>query len=287
MKIITFNESRIGVLRNGHVHDVTQWVLELVGLPFPWAMNALCGRLTDIGNDLQRAADRSPAVAIGTVRLGPPIPAPRHLFAAPVNFLAHREEMRGAMASNAGTADMLGFFAKASGSICGASDRIELPDLAGRRFDHEGEIAIVIGREARGVAPDKALEHVAGYTIVIDVTMRMTETQREERAQRKSFHTFSPMGPCLLTADEVPDPSMLGLRLWVNGQLRQDSSARDLIVDVPNLVSRASHILPLLPGDIYMTGSPAGVGAIVPGDTVRVEMDKVGTLEMAVVRRSW
>lgn len=287
MKLVTFDGARIGVLRNETVHDVTDTVLALTGLPFPWAMNALCGVLADNLALLERAADNAGGVPLSQVRLGPPIPAPTHLFAAPVNFLAHQAEMQGAIASYAGTAEMLGFFTKASGSVSGPADPIELPDFPERRFDHEGEIAIVIGKEARGVSPQEALDHIAGYTIVLDVTMRMTETQREERTFRKSFHSFSPMGPCLLTSDEVPDPSALTLKLWLNGELRQDSSARDLIVDIPNLVSRASHVLPLRPGDVYITGSPAGVGQIGAGDRVRTEMPGLGAMELPVVLRAW
>ncbi len=287
MKLVTFAPARIGVLRGDAVHDVTDWVTERTALPFPWAMNGLCAMLHAVRDDLDRAADRAPAVPVSGLALGAPVPAPTHLLAAPINVMAHKAEMTGAMASNAGTADMLGFFTKASGSVCGPADAIELPARRGRRFDHEGEIGIVIGREARGVSPEDALDHIAGYTIVIDVTMRMTATEREERTLRKSFQTFSPMGPCLVSADAVPDIDALDLKLWVNGTLRQDSSQRDLIVDIPNLVSRASHVMALQPGDVYITGSPAGVGEIVPGDSVTVEVPAIGRLEMPVVSRTW
>lgn len=287
MKLITFKGNRIGVLRGDEVHDISQTVFDMTGLPFPWAMNALCGMLPDTLPVLEAAADKAIPVALSGVKLGAPVPAPTHLLAAPVNFRAHEAEMQGPIGYKAGTADMLGFFLKASGSVSAPSDPIELPDLEERRFDHEGEIAIVIGREARAVSPKEALNHIAGYTIVVDVTMRMTETQREERVYRKSFHSFSPMGPCLLTADEVPDPSELSLKLWLNGELRQDSSARDLIVDIPNLVSRASHVMPLMPGDVYITGSPAGVGQIKKGDVVRTEIPRLGVMELPVAIRNW
>lgn len=287
MKLVTFDAGRIGMLRETFVHDITDTVLEMTRLPFPWAMNALCALLDQEVGPLDSAADRASPRPLADVRLGAPIPAPTHLLAAPVNFRAHQEEMRGPMASYAGTAEMLGFFTKTTGSICGPSDSIELPDRPDRRFDHEGEIAIVIGREARGVSPEQALAHIAGYTTVIDVTMRMTENEREERTFRKSFHTFSPMGPCLVTRDEVPDPAALTLKLWLNGELRQDSAARDLIVDIPTLVSRASHVMPLLPGDVYITGSPSGVGQIHAGDRVRTELPAAGVMELPVILRAW
>src|SRR5581483_4782388 len=137
------------------------------------------------------------------------------------------------------TADSLGFFLKAAGSISGADDPIELPLKLhpDRRFDHEGEIAFVIGREARAVPPEQAIDYVFGYTIMIDATLRGSETHSEERVQRKSFASFSPMGPCLATADELTDWRSLNVKLWLNGEQRQDARPEDMIVDIPNLLS--------------------------------------------------
>lgn len=288
MKIVTFGGSRIGVLRGEVVMDITEAVAARTGLPFPWSVNALCALLTTNLDWVAAVADKAAGLRLADLVLGAPVPAPTHLFAAPANFRAHIEEMKGtAMASNAGSAANLGFFTKASGSVSGPSQAIELPANSDRRFDHEGEIAIVIGKAAQGVSREEALSCIAGFTLVIDVTMRMTETKREERTYRKSFATFSPMGPCLVTADEIGDMDSLGVKLWVNGELRQDSSASDLIVDIPELVSRASHVLPLQPGDIYITGSPAGVGEIKPGDTVVAAMTGAGEMRLPVINRSW
>jgi 2-keto-4-pentenoate hydratase/2-oxohepta-3-ene-1,7-dioic acid hydratase in catechol pathway len=137
------------------------------------------------------------------------------------------------------------------------------------------------------VSPEEALNYIFGYTIVIDATLRAGEGRNEERVQRKSYATFSPMGPCITTADEIPDWRQLQVKLWNNGEQKQDARATDMIVDIPNLLSRASHVLPLLPGDVYTTGSPPGVGRIAPGDSIVVEAPGIGRMELDVIAREW
>ena len=186
------------------------------------------------------------------------------------------------------SAETLGFFLKATGSICGAADAIDLPlrDLPDRRFDYEGEIAFVVGREARAVAAADAQQYIFGYTAVIDVTLRGTEHVKEERVQRKSFASFSPMGPCVVTADEL-DWRDTSVKLSVNGIERQHARALDMIVDIPTLLSRASHVLPLQCGDVYTTGSPPGVGRLAPGDTIATDAHGIGCMTLAVRIRDW
>jgi 2-keto-4-pentenoate hydratase/2-oxohepta-3-ene-1,7-dioic acid hydratase in catechol pathway len=147
-----------------------------------------------------------------------------------------------------------------------------------RRFDQEGELAAVIGRTARCVPVAEALDFVAGYTCCLDITMR----GGEDRSTRKSFDTFTPVGPQLVTPDEVDDVSKLQLRTTVNGALRQDTDIGDLIWNVPQLVSYASSVMTLHPGDIITTGTPAGVGQIGDGDVVSVDIDCVGALSVSV-----
>jgi 2-keto-4-pentenoate hydratase/2-oxohepta-3-ene-1,7-dioic acid hydratase in catechol pathway len=148
-------------------------------------------------------------------------------------------------------------------------------------------VAVVIGRAGRNVPEPAALAHVLGYTGLIDVTLRHSADGREERSMRKSYHTFTPIGPYLLTAEEVPDPAELELELSRNGRPCQHGRLSDLIVDVAGLVSRASRLLPLQPGDVIATGTPAGVGPIVPGDELALRVSGVGELRMPVVRRDW
>jgi len=137
------------------------------------------------------------------------------------------------------------------------------------------------------VSPEDATNYIFGYTILIDATMRGTPERNEERVQRKSYYSFSPMGPCVTTADELPDWTKLNVKLWLNGEQRQDAQATDMIVNIPNLLSRASHVLPLQPGDVYTTGSPPGVGRITPGDKVVVEAHGIGRMTLSVVAREW
>jgi 2-keto-4-pentenoate hydratase/2-oxohepta-3-ene-1,7-dioic acid hydratase in catechol pathway len=288
VKFVVYNEWQVGVLRDEAVCDVSRLI------PEPWrgtiyAMNWLVKHFDGIRADVGRCAGEAAPVGLSSVRLRPPVPVPMQLLAAPANNAAHFEEMR----AISGTQTRLkspresGFFLKAPGSIVGPSDAIELPPLPGRRFDHEGELALVIGKEARAVPRGRALEYVFGYTCLIDVTLRAGGGRDEERPMRKSYATFTPVGPALVTADEVPDPADLGVRLWVNGDLRQNASMRDLIVGVPELIEIASHVLPLQPGDLYTTGSPSGVGPLAPGDTVVVELDRVGRMSLPVRLREW
>jgi 2-keto-4-pentenoate hydratase/2-oxohepta-3-ene-1,7-dioic acid hydratase in catechol pathway len=237
----------------------------------------------------QHAADAStPRLALADLRLIAPVPAPRTVLAAPVNYDDHRGELGDRSPQKRELdARQMGLIVLASGSVTGPGGAIELPDLPGREFHFEGEIAVVIGREARNVPEEKALEHVLGYTGLLDITLRLGGGLQEERSMRKSFATFTPIGPCILTADEAGDPADLGLRLSLNGEVRQQGVLRDLIVTVPQLVARASQMLPLLPGDLIATGTPSGVGPIVPGDELELTVSGVGPLRMPVTRRSW
>jgi 2-keto-4-pentenoate hydratase/2-oxohepta-3-ene-1,7-dioic acid hydratase in catechol pathway len=297
MRLVCFDDYRIGVLDDAGIHDVSASIPK-------WepgdlhAMNRLIAGWDSLRGGIERAAREAAPKAMDSVRLRAPVPAPTHLLAAPVNFRAHQAEMRnqgfggvpGSGTSGGGdTAETLGFFMKATGSITGASDPIELPmkDWSERRFDHEGEIAFVIGKEARAVAPENAIDYIFGYTILIDATMRGTPERNEERVQRKSYYSFSPMGPCVTTADELPDWTKLNVKLWLNGEQRQDAKASDMIVNIPNLLSRATHVLPLRPGDVYTTGSPPGVGRIAPGDKVVVEAPGIGQMTLSVKARDW
>lgn len=294
MKLVVFDDFRVGVLNDDTVHDVSSavpgWQPGDLG-----AMNRLISGWDALRPAVEDLAGKVPGRALADVVLRAPNPAPMHLFAAPSNYRAHQAEMdesRGVPRPETvvrDSADTLGFFLKASGSITGPSDPIELPvkDHPDRRFDHEGEIAVVVGRPAVGIDPADAQRYIFGYTIVVDVTLRMTPEHREERVQRKSFASFSPMGPCITTIDELPDWQALNVRLWVNGEQRQDAHATDMIVDIPNLVARASHVLGLRPGDVYTTGSPSGVGAIAPGDTVVVEAPGIGSMTLPVAARGW
>jgi 2-keto-4-pentenoate hydratase/2-oxohepta-3-ene-1,7-dioic acid hydratase in catechol pathway len=210
--------------------------------------------------------DREAGIPLGDIRLRVPVADPSKIIAAPVNYRDHQAEM-----STDSQVGALGFFLKAPSSLLDPGGTIQLP-YHDRRFDQEGELALVIGRTARQVSVQDALSYVFGYTGLLDITMR----GGEDRSTRKSFDTFTPMGPVLSTADEFGDPDDVELRCWVSGDLRQKASTRDLIWGVARLVSYASSVATLYPGDVITTGTPAGVGPLIAGDTIRLELSGLG-----------
>lgn len=287
MRLVVFDEYRIGVLESDGIHDLTD-LLPVAPLSYaPYRMNEFIARFEQLRPLVEERRGSTDTIDPAAVQLQAPSPRPRNFLGAPLNYHSHSEEMKGPIASGGTSAREMGFFVKASGALTGASGAIELPRLAGRRFDHEAEIGFVIGRETRGVSTDTALDHVFGYTLVMDNTMRMTESNREERTMRKSFATLSPAGPCIVTADEVPEPGSLELKLWVNDELRQVGQVSDLIVGIPELIAQASAVVTLFPGDLYATGTPSGVAPLLPGDRVVIASDQLGAMDLAVVERSW
>ena len=223
--------------------------------------------------DFESAAlDELPRVRLNDVIFEPIVPDPTKVIAAPVNYRDHQEEM-----SQDYGIEALGIFLKAPSSVLGHGGIVRLP-YTDRRFDQEGELAVIIGRTARFVPETAALDVVAGYTCCLDITMR----GGEDRSTRKSFDTFTPVGPFMVTPDEAGDASALQLRTTVSGVLRQDADIADLIWDVPCLVSYASSVMTLNPGDIITTGTPAGIGQITDGDEISVAIDRIGGLSVSV-----
>jgi len=274
MKLVRFNEGRIGVARDGKVYDASAALgLDLGEWP-PVGMNRLIADFARHRAGLE-AAFKGPGVPIESVRLLTPVPWPNKVLAYPVNYLAHGEEMK-----SKNRANLNGFFLKSSASVCGPADAIVLPDLPSREIHHEAELAIIIGKTGRHVSLEKAREYIFGYACLLDITVRGSE----ERVMRKSYDTFCTVGPWIVTADEVPDPDNLDMKLWVNDGLRQSANTKDLLVDIPNMITVAASVTTLYPGDIIATGTPAGVGPIGAGDTVRIEIAGVGGMSVPVVR---
>jgi 2-keto-4-pentenoate hydratase/2-oxohepta-3-ene-1,7-dioic acid hydratase in catechol pathway len=220
------------------------------------------------------------AVPLAQVQLRAPVVFPSKVLAAPVNYRAHVEEMRSVVSYELHAIEKYGVFLKAPSSVVGPGATVELP-FPERRTDHEVELGVVIGRTARNVAAADAMRHVFGYTGVMDITVRGDE----DRSTRKSFDSFTPVGPVLVTADEIPDPHGLRLQLWVNGERRQDGNTRDMIWNVPRLIEYASHVMTLHPGDLFTTGTPEGVGPLRPGDEVVMEVERIGRLSVRVELR--
>ena len=291
MKIARYDEGTVGVVVDGGVRDLTA-LIEPRWHGTPYAINDLIARWGELGSQAAELAAQGPERALGEVALLTPTPRPQHLFAAPLNYKPHVAEMedskhRPVAFEAKQSADGLGFFLKPSGSISGPEDPILLPPMPGRAFHHEIELGVVIGSEARGLASADARAHVFGYVCLLDITLRTEGEQQEERVMRKSYDSFTPIGPYIVTADEIEDPDALDLHLEVNGEPRQRANTADLIVGVDDLVARASNVLPLAPGDVYATGTPEGVGPIEVGDTVTAGVERVGEMELRVERRDW
>ena len=276
MRLARFNEGRIGIVVDEDVIDVTDLVAHDLQAWPQVAMNRLIANYENYKPILEKAMDR-PRIALSKVKLITPIPASTKVIAYPINYHDHAAEMgREVKANN------LGFFLKPPSSLSGAGDPIVLPDLPDRRIDHECELAIIIGKRGRDIPRENWQEYVFGYSCLMDIVVR----GKEERVARKAYDTFCPVGPWIMTADELGDPTQLQGRLWVNGELRQDANTRDLIVDSPGMIEIASHIMTLEPGDIIAAGTPAGVGPIRGGDQVKIEFERIGSMTVSVVQSS-
>ena len=192
------------------------------------------------------------------------------------NYRAHADEMGGDVP------DEPLYFLKPSSSVIGPGDPIRLPTDLAEEFHHEAELAVVVGALLQRVDPDTALAGILGFTAANDVTARDLQRRESQWFRAKGFDSFCPLGPAITTG---LDPADLGVRCLVDGEVRQDGTTADLVWDVPTLLSDISQVVTLLPGDVVLTGTPAGVGPIAPGQTVRVEVEGVGALENPVVDR--
>lgn len=245
-------------------------------------------RFLAAGEEAMDAARRALDSGTGRVPLADqtllaPVPRPRKFLAVGLNYADHAAE------TGQKLPELPTVFNKQVTCVNRPGGAIHIP-RASSAVDYEGEFAFVIGRRCRGVAAEDAAGAIAGYTIVNDVSVRDWQRRSPTMILGKGWDTHGPMGPYLVTADEIEDPGSLGIRTWVNGELRQDSNTRELVFDCPKLVETISTMCTLEPGDVVSTGTPAGVGLafkppkfLVAGDTVRIEIDGLGVLENPVV----
>ncbi|MFC0295956.1 MULTISPECIES: fumarylacetoacetate hydrolase family protein [Geobacillus] len=218
----------------------------------------------------------------GSVKIEAPVLRPNKIICVGHNYREHILEMKRELP------EYPVIFAKFSNAIIGPEDDIPLPPIT-NQLDYEAEFAFVIGKRARNVKQADALEYVAGYTIVNDVTARDLQRRTIQWLQGKTLDGSAPMGPWLVTKDEIPDPHSLDISLTVNGEERQRSNTRNLVFNVHYLVGFLSHIMTLEPGDVICTGTPGGVGVarnpqafLQHGDVVRIEVERIGVLENRV-----
>ncbi len=285
MRLYVFDDHRLGVqARADAIVDITSLVSGDVS-PHD-RMTALICNWDNLEGAVSRAAGEAHVDhLISRVTVRAPQPRPGTIVAAAVNYKRHHAEMGGASGVYAGadikTIETYVGFVKASSSIVGPDAAIELP-YPDRRVDHEAEVGVVIGRRANRVARAEALDYVFGYVPLLDITIR----GEEDRSIRKSYDTFTPIGPAIVTADEIADPAEISFQLSVNGEQRQKSTTANLIYDIPRLVELYSETMTLHPGDIIATGTPEGVGPLAAGDKVVLSIDGIGELSMPVINRS-
>ena len=281
MKLASFNGGRIGVVIDEDIVDISDLVNATPNAWPPVAMLHVIARFASLRGKIEDFVQTAARTKLSGVRLETPVAWPNKVIAFPANYHAHVEEMKtGTGLISPFKADGQGFFLKANSSLSGPNDPIVLPNIQNRQIHHECELAIFIGKGGREISRDDALGHVFGYACLIDVVVR----GKEERVMRKSYDSFCPVGPYIVTADEVPDYDAINLQLSVNGETRQNASTRDLIVDIPEMIRMASAVMTLYPGDIIATGTPAGVGPIHGGDKVVIEIGKVGKMSINVVQ---
>ena len=283
MKLCRYAPDRLGVIRNGSVHDVSVIAERLPKSSWPYPHgDQLIANLERLRAEIEKLADRAKPRPLAEVALLSPVANAGKVVVAGTNYADHIEEAAKDQSIAHGrnvnrSLEEKGVFVKATSSIVGPSEGVaqRFPD---RRNDHEVELCAVIGKAANRVTAASALEHVAGYTIGLDMTVRGTE----HPGLRKSIDSYTVLGPCLVTADEVGDPQALELKLWVNGEQRQASSTSHMISSVARLIEYASQFYTLHPGDVLMTGTPAGVSPVKAGDVMEAEIARIGRMRVAV-----
>jgi acylpyruvate hydrolase len=293
MKLVTFvpgdpDQQRIGALL-GSATGAQVYDLNRLDPRLPVEMLAFleAGRpALDLAQDALAAASPGQALKLGDVTLKAPIPRPGKIIAIGRNYLAHAQE------ANVGAPPFPIIFAKYANSVIGHGEPIVIPSAV-QKPDYEGELAVVIGRRGRNIAESEALEYVAGYMPLNDVSARDWQNRTSQWVIGKTPDTFCPMGPALVTADEVPDVQDLWLRTVIGDEVLQEGHTSMMIFSVAHLIADMSQVMTLEPGDVIATGTPSGVGDartpprwLRPGDVVRVEIERVGVLENPVVAES-
>jgi 2-keto-4-pentenoate hydratase/2-oxohepta-3-ene-1,7-dioic acid hydratase in catechol pathway len=265
--------NRLGVVTADGIADVTDalpWPHDPDLLTAGW-WRALCRDFAEVRPALEKAAEQARPQAPGDVRLRAPVLGPSKIVAAASNYAAHVAEMHDVQRRTLGRIEpwMMEFdvFLKAPSSVSGPADDIVLPPVEGE-IHHEAELVAIIGAGGRPF----------GYTIGLDITLRA----EGDRSRRKSYATFSPLGPWLTTADEAGNPAGMRIGLERNGIVRQQVSVGDMLVPVDDIVAHASRVMTLLPGDVLFTGAPPGVGPIAAGDTLRAWITGLGEMRLRV-----
>jgi len=281
MKLVTFthnNETRVGAVIGNHVVDSKDNGL------IPTNMIAFLSAGTAALVAMQQQIDSGDhRIALQDVKLQAPVPRPGKFLGVGLNYADHIDE------TGLEKPEYPTFFTKQSSCVIGDGEAIHLPTVSDK-LDYEGELAFVIGKRCKHVTVEQAHEVIAGFTIVNDVTVRDWQFRTPTWTIGKSFDTHGPMGPWLVTSDEISDPHNLDLKTWIDDEKRQNSNTRHMIFNCYELIAYLSQAMTLEPGDVISTGTPSGVGVkmkprgyLKSGQTVRIEIEGIGMLSNPVI----
>jgi 2-keto-4-pentenoate hydratase/2-oxohepta-3-ene-1,7-dioic acid hydratase in catechol pathway len=282
MKLLFFNDFRLGVLNEDRVVDVSDKVADIPHTGPHDLINGLIERFDKYRSLLQQAASSSKGVPVANVRIRPPLPKPTSIDCMAVNYMEGGTRKEPAPING---------FLKTPNSIIGNGDKMVLPDVPASIFEGEAELAAVIGKRASNVSQTEAMKYVFGYINFIDGSARGLPPDNNSFYQMKARDTFAPIGPYLVTADEVPDPLKLQVRLWNNGILMQDYNTSDMAHKIARCIEWISSIHTLEPGDIVALGTNHhGLNPFMDGDQVEIEVEGLGRLHFGVrddLKRTW
>jgi 2-keto-4-pentenoate hydratase/2-oxohepta-3-ene-1,7-dioic acid hydratase in catechol pathway len=282
MKIMFFDDFRLGLLKGDSVVDVTDVVKDIPHRHPQDLIGGLIARFADYREKLTQAVANNGGTPLAQVKVRPPLPRPATIDCMAVNYMEDGTRSEPAP---------INAFQKAPSAIIGPGDTMELPDVPASVFEGEAEIAVVIGKRAKNVKAADAMSHVFGYVNFIDGSARGLPPPGNVFFQMKSRDTFAPIGPYIVTADEIADPHNLQVKLWVNGTLMQNFNTSDMAHKIPRCIEWVSSIHTLEPGDILATGTNhRGLNAFQDGDTVELETEGLGRLRIHVrdpLKRTW
>jgi 2-keto-4-pentenoate hydratase/2-oxohepta-3-ene-1,7-dioic acid hydratase in catechol pathway len=282
VKLLYFDDFKLGVVKGDAVVDVSSVVQDVPHLGPHDLINGLIARFPDYRRRLEEAAERDQGVPLSQVRIRPPLPKPTSIVCMAVNYMEDGTRSEPAP---------INAFLKSPSAVIGDGDTMVLPEVPATIFEGEGEIALVIGKRASGVKAAEAMDYVFAYCNFIDGSARGLPPSGNTFYQMKSRDTFAPLGPYLVTADEVPDPDHLPVRLWVNGDLKQNYNTSDMAHKIPRCIEWVSSIHALEPGDVLALGTNhRGLSAFQDGDLVELEVEGLGRLHVRVrddLKRTW
>jgi 2-keto-4-pentenoate hydratase/2-oxohepta-3-ene-1,7-dioic acid hydratase in catechol pathway len=282
MKLAFFDDFKLGVIKGADaIVDVSAQVRDIPHVGPHDIMNGLIAKFGDYRKKLEDAAASGKAIPLSQVKLRPPLPRPGNIDCMAVNYI---EEM-------IPTPPPINAFQKTTCAIIGPGDTMILPDAPATIFEGEAELGVVIGKRASNVRAADAMSYVFGYVNFIDGSARELPPPGNTFYQMKSRETFAPIGPYVVTADEIPDPHKLQVKLWVNGTLKQDFTTADMANKIPRCVEWVSSIHRLEPGDLIATGTNhGGLNPFQDGDVVEIETEGLGRLKFSVrddLKRTW